>query len=539
MKTKSLALTAGLYLLVFSFSAFAQEAATSNPPAAAKSESQDIPELSEEANAQKISDNEEKFQAINTGRVRQVFSFTLGVDQDEKIDVPERDYAKKGTGLEFVDVKYSKDLKVFRFIPKKEGFGIITLHDKKTGNILAELRVEVRKTDLEKIVREVKALLSEVEGITVKIVNNKVLVDGQVILPRDLFRIAAVIKQFDNKVTSIATLSPFARKKIAEFIARDINNPEVTVRSVNNFIILEGMVENDTEIARILELTSMYLPEVVEQDLSLDGLKISRAKLNTGGNDPTKAYLAVGIINRLVAKPKPDAPPPKMIQVVLHYVELLKTYGNSFNFQFTPAIAGESTEFSFGSESGSSGATFSGTLSNLLPKLNWAKFHGHARLLESASILVKDNTKGNVQKKKIIYVSQTTSQAVGETQRTAVINFDILPKITGEKSGSVDMQVSSNVSDFDGRNGQVDSSVSTTVMVRDRQSAAIGGLIRNFSSTSYNDPDGAPANPIVSLRAAKKYTKDQSQFVVFVTPIIKSSASAGVEQVKKKFRLRD
>jgi len=539
MKTKSLALTAGLYLLVFSFSAFAQEASTSNPPAAAKSESQDIPELSEEANAQKISDNEEKFQAINTGRVRQVFSFTLGVDQDEKIDVPERDYAKKGTGLEFVDVKYSKDLKVFRFIPKKEGFGIITLHDKKTGNILAELRVEVRKTDLEKIVREVKALLSEVEGITVKIVNNKVLVDGQVILPRDLFRIAAVIKQFDNKVTSIATLSPFARKKIAEFIARDINNPEVTVRSVNNFIILEGMVENDTEIARILELTSMYLPEVVEQDLSLDGLKISRAKLNTGGNDPTKAYLAVGIINRLVAKPKPDAPPPKMIQVVLHYVELLKTYGNSFNFQFTPAIAGESTEFSFGSESGSSGATFSGTLSNLLPKLNWAKFHGHARLLESASILVKDNTKGNVQKKKIIYVSQTTSQAVGETQRTAVINFDILPKITGEKSGSVDMQVSSNVSDFDGRNGQVDSSVSTTVMVRDRQSAAIGGLIRNFSSTSYNDPDGAPANPIVSLRAAKKYTKDQSQFVVFVTPIIKSSASAGVEQVKKKFRLRD
>ena len=33
--------------------------------------------------------------------------------------------------------------------------------------------------------------------------------------------------------------------------------------------------------------------------------------------------------------------------------------------------------------------------------------------------------------------------------------------------------------------------------------------------------------------------QDQSQFVVFVTPIVKTSASSGSEQIKKKFRLRD
>lgn len=505
----------------------------------AKNEAQEIPELADENNSGKISETDERFRGTSQGRIRQYFNFTLGVDQDEKIELPEKDYAKKGTGLEFVDVRYSKELNMFRFIPKKEGFGIITLHDKKNGAMLAEFRVEVRKTDLEKIVREVKALLTEVEGISIKIVNNKVLVDGQVILPKDLFRIAAVIKQFENKVVSIATLSPFARKKIAEFIARDINNPEVTVRSVNNFIILEGVVENQKEIEKILELTSMYLPEVVEQDLSLEGLKISRAKLNTGGNDPTKAYLSVGIINRLVAKPAPQAPPPKMIQVVLHYVELTKTYGNSFNFQFTPALEGEKTEVKFGSDAPSGGASFAATISNLLPKLNWAKAHGHARLLESASLLVKDGGNGSVTKSKQVFVLKTTSTSQSEEPRQANITFNIKPRIVGEKSGSVDLEIAANVADFDARGGVLSSNVQTQVMVRDRQSAAIGGLIRNASTTSYNDPDGAPANPILSLRAAKKYNKDQGQFVVFVTPIIKSSANAGVEQVKKKFRLRD
>ncbi|MNL77338.1 hypothetical protein D3C87_2034910 [compost metagenome] len=74
--------------------------------------------------------------------------------------------------------------------------------------------------------------------------------------------------------------------------------------------------------------------------------------------------------------------------------------------------------------------------------------------------------------------------------------------------------------------------------VRDRQSAAVGGLIRNSTSTGYNRPSGQK-NPIISLYASKEFVKQQSQFVVFVTPMIKTSASAGSEQIKKKFRLRD
>jgi pilus assembly protein CpaC len=82
--------------------------------------------------------------------------------------------------------------------------------------------------------------------------------------------------------------------------------------------------------------------------------------------------------------------------------------------------------------------------------------------------------------------------------------------------------------------------INTSITVRSGQSAAIGGLIRNQSSTGYNRPTkDYPANPIISLYASKDFTHNQSQFVVFITPIIKSSASAGSEKVKEKFRLRD
>ena len=74
--------------------------------------------------------------------------------------------------------------------------------------------------------------------------------------------------------------------------------------------------------------------------------------------------------------------------------------------------------------------------------------------------------------------------------------------------------------------------------MRDRQSAAVGGLIRNEAATAYNPPSGAK-NPIISLYASKQFQKKQSQFVVFVTPVVKTSASAGAEQIKKKFRLHE
>jgi pilus assembly protein CpaC len=81
--------------------------------------------------------------------------------------------------------------------------------------------------------------------------------------------------------------------------------------------------------------------------------------------------------------------------------------------------------------------------------------------------------------------------------------------------------------------------VNTKVTIRSGQSAAIGGLILNSSNTAYNKLPQSVQNPLISLYASKQFTRKQSQFVVFVTPVIKVSASQGSEKIKAKFKLRD
>ena len=65
-------------------------------------------------------------------------------------------------------------------------------------------------------------------------------------------------------------------------------------------------------------------------------------------------------------------------------------------------------------------------------------------------------------------------------------------------------------------------------------------IIGDARYIDYNKlPKNTPDNPLISLYTSKSFRRNQSQFVVFITPIIKNSASAGSEKIKAKFRLRE
>ncbi len=107
---------------------------------------------------------------------------------------------------------------------------------------------------------------------------------------------------------------------------------------------------------------------------------------------------------------------------------------------------------------------------------------------------------------------------------------------------SMDMNFSlSSLLGLDGKGAPITSenAINTKISVRDKQSAAVGGLIRNATFTDYNRLPSGVKNPIINLYASKTFQRKQSQFVVFVTPVVKASASAGSEQIKKKFRMHD
>lgn len=470
-------------------------------------------------------------------RPRKAMALTLGIEQDEKLpDSVSKGFKSGGDckRLNIAEITFSEEINTLRFAPRREGLCTFTLKENKTGKIVAEYQVEVRKSRLDAVVREMQALLGDIEGINIKVVNNKVVVDGQILLPRDMNRIYNVVSQFGDQAASLVSLSPLAQKKIAEFIARDINNPEVEVRAVNDKFILQGWVSSPEESARAEIIAKTYIPALILEKAEMDNV----VKRPRPAND--------GVINLLNIKQSAPPPPGKIIQMVVHYVELKKDYSRNFRFQFTPEIAdGSSVSFQSGDRApGGVGTSIMATISNLIPKLNWAKSHGHARVLESTSMIVQDGKTGIIN----AYTDFPYQIATDKGQSTAFkpvgIASKITPMILGERSDSINMEISFKIDALVGQTNTgapltSTNQIETGIVVRSGQSAAVGGLIKSRTDTGYNRAPTEVKNPIISLYASKDFQRNQSQFVVFVTPIIKSSASAGSEKIKKKFRLRD
>ncbi len=477
----------------------------------------------------------------NRKRIKRHLNLIAGIKHDEEILIPEIPLNFKGE-INLIDIQRIKGTDVFRILPQKVGNGIITVHNKKTGQILIELRVDVRDQTVEKSLREVKALLADVEGVEYKIVNGKILLDGFVLLPKDLKRIGTVIAQFAEggvTVTSLVNLSPIARQKIVEYISRDINNPEITVTAIGDYIRLEGSVNSLEEKLKVTDIVSLYLPDIVRPkgEENLKNVEIVGRRAATG----VDGY----IINNIIIRENKDKvePPPKMIQVVIHIVEYSESYLKEFSFVFSPSLTGLGAA-SAQTRAPTSIGEIASIVDNLLPKLNWARNHGYIRLLDTASILTQNSSNASLTRKITIASGVTVAPVPGQPAAAAppaTVNYELTlnttPIIKSERSGLIELQGLSVTTQAGGGSQAPTTTVNTTVSIRDRQSAALAGIISKKTANDYGGPTGAGA--YITLNHGKKYKKDTSNFVLFVTPIIKSSASSGVEQVKKKFRMKE
>ncbi len=465
------------------------------------------------------------------GGKKRYLNLSIGVYEDQKLDDLPAKLDLDGTFRKLTRVQWNPNTRTLRFNPKSQGVGTLIIKHPTTGKVLLEYTLDIRKTDLQKVAREIQGLLQGIEGIAIKTLNNKVVVDGQILLPSDMKRIHSVVKQYGNQATTLVTLSPIAQNKIAQFIERKIGNPEIRVNAVNGKFILEGWSNSREEKDKAEIVAKMYVPDVVVDEAVADK-KVLERKVDV-------------VINLIAVRAPPEGEPSKIVQMVVHYVELQKDYSKSFRFQWLPDV-GDSSAVSFetgGRSPGGLTTTITGTISNLLPKLNWAKQHGFARVLQSSSVTVEDGKQGVINSLTRLPYQVVNGQGQPSTNfEETGIRTNITPQIMGSRSDSVKLSLSFAVKSLLSYSDQgpltASREIQTVLHIRSGQSAAVGGLISNDSGTNYNKlPSGASRNPLISLYASKDFRRNQSQFVVFVTPIIKSSASAGSEKIKRKFRL--
>lgn len=471
----------------------------------------------------------------------------MGIDQIEKTDF---DFSTKITIgnenlLRIIAIPSKKEL-VFKGL--KPGKTSVTVRDT-VGDIRLQYTVVITATGKSNTVSELRELIGDVEGLEIGIRGGKVFVGGEIVVPDDIGRVSQVLASYTDVLTLIE-LSPQTQRVIARKMTDELaknNLKDVTVRVVNKVYWLEGVVSNKEKKGLAVTIAKAYLPPKIQN------LSQNSGRYATPSTEDIIDFIAVN-------EKKEPQPAPKMIKITSQFVELSKSYNKVFAFKWAPLMGEDNSQINFGqSASGNltgrqSDGTLSATISNLFPKLNAAKSAGYARTIQSGMIIVRDGFEqgGQIKKATKIPFALGTGDFTKAAEANVGLTLDVKPKVLDQEKIELGINLSVNVAVPSGSAAPIttENNINTNVVLKSKESAAIGGVVQNSSTTDYdntgNDPapstavaGQAPATPLFRLYRSKSYATNKSQYVIFVTPEIIESASAGTEEIRKKFRRRE
>jgi pilus assembly protein CpaC len=418
------------------------------------------------------------------------------------------------------------------------------------GDIVKKYKVNVTSTGKSSTVQELRELIGDVEGITIGIKGGKIVIEGEIIVPDDYGRISAVLSKMDIKdIIPLYELSPQTQRVIAKKMQDELARnsiKDVSIRVVNKLFWVEGVVTSEGKKKQSFDIIKAYLPPKIKP--LAEGSGEGRF---SGGAD---SMVPDGVLDfvSVNAQAAPEAP-TKQVKITSQFVELAKDYKKVFGFQWQPLMnTGGSIAFGKTSEGGvttDESGTLSGTISNLFPKLMSAKEAGYARVIQSGMVLTHSGKKGYIQKNRSFSYSIGSGELQAPTSANINFTMDITPTVKEEEKIDIVSNITVTVPNGQTTQGAPDTTtntVNTTITVKNKESAVIGGVVQNTANTGYdkNAPQGqlqggadAPS-PLFNLIRSKSYITQKSQFVMFVTPEVVESASVGSEEIRKKFRKR-
>ncbi|TNE97832.1 MAG: hypothetical protein EP326_10810 [Deltaproteobacteria bacterium] len=458
----------------------------------------------------------------------------LGIDSIEKLDFAPSTKIQIGNEsiLSYQLIPSKREL---TFKGMKPGKTSVTVRNT-VGDIKARYLVTVTASDQSKVVRELKDFLGDVEGLEIGVKGDYVYVGGRIVVPADIGKVVVILDKYPD-VIRLVELSPQTQRIIAKKMQDEIQKNglrDVTVRVVNNLFWLEGIVTNEPDKLRAEIIANAYVPDRI-QTLAQRTDAVQTARKNIIQN-----FVQVN------AKSKPE-PVPKLIKITAQFVELTRDYNKIFGFTWTPTLGGDGGSINIGKGGGGvttgSEGTLQATIGNLFPKLASAKSAGHARVIQSGVVVIKDGVQGVVKKNSSKKFALGTGEFTRADEAKSGFELTVKPKILQEEK--IDLNMGISVSSSIGQPPEVlSNTINTNIVVKSKESAVVGGVVVNRSATDFdrNPPGGVDqvegGQALFSFIKSKSYVSNRSQFVIFVTPEILESASQGTEEIKKKFRQR-
>lgn len=458
----------------------------------------------------------------------------LGIDKIERLDFVPSTQVQIGNDTILTHQLIPQKQEI-TFKGVKAGKTSVTIRNS-VGDIKARYLVTVVENDQSRIVQELNEFLGDIEGLEIGVKGDNVYVGGNIVVPDDIGRVVVILEKYPA-VVRLVELSPQTQAVIARKMQEEIQKTarDVTVRVVNKAFWLEGVVSSEALRQRALDIARAYLPDNIES-LARRVEAVQTIESNI-------------IVNFISVNEESQPPPiPTMVKITAQFVELSKDFSRIFGFKWNPVLGGTGGEIAFGktTEGGvttKSSGTLAGTISNLFPRLASARNAGHARVVQSGVVITQDGVKADINKSTTTNFALGTGEFTRAESSTAGFELSVTPTVLPNEQ--VDLGLSISVSSNQGDPPEtISNSISTRIVVKSSESAVVGGIVIDASTTDYDrTPPGGnetieDGRELFSFVRSKSYVNSKSQFVVFVTPELIESASTSTEEIKKKFRRR-
>lgn len=138
----------------------------------------------------------------------------------------------------------------------------------------SELRIErlqgedwttnvVVRSDLTQMFNQIKELLSDIEGLEIKIVGNKIVLQGKILTKSDSDKVDKVIGAYSGVILNMSTFDTSGMSHAyEEAILQEIGLDTITARVIGDTVVLEGVVYSAADMKRAEEIARLKIPNV-------------------------------------------------------------------------------------------------------------------------------------------------------------------------------------------------------------------------------------------------------------------------------------
>lgn len=209
----------------------------------------------------------------------------------------------------------------------------VTVRDK-SGKVKIIFDITVANQNLVRYLARLTDKLREVEGITLAIEDQKIVIRGDVLSPNDYGTIVNEIgdKSYGEAIVNKATMSNVTLTALAKKIEADLQQIAQTIRTrvLNGKIILDGTADSEAVKTRALRRAEWYLPTV----------KISDPIASASNAEKSDKPLQIIQSDIQVVPPQPKRE-SKLVRLSVYFVELSKDFLKNFGFKWQPGFTAD------------------------------------------------------------------------------------------------------------------------------------------------------------------------------------------------------